>query len=229
MLDNFDQEILWKFIRGDLSTSVFEQWLYTNKNFEQTADNAFYLEAISTDFNHQSELVLLKKNLENFLRQRYPLNCECITLNDVTVIDIGSDQRQRVFHTIVEIEKYGRSRWWLSLDQCNRCEQYWLVAEESMINDIDILKRLEKSVAEIIIQKNEWPPYFQTREELLTLGKENNRSVKFVNRFSFSLVNMAQDLKKERPTISFAEMAALLNIDTDHARDLCKKPWWKFW
>lgn len=227
-LDNSDQQILWEFIRDDLPSAEFEQWLYNNKNLENAVSNEFYLELISTDFNSRSELYLLKKKLEDLLRQKQALDCECIALADNTVIDEGSERWERAFVPLKEIKKYGEPRWWISLYQCSKCSQYWLVAQESSINDIDLLKRIDTSIASNIIQKNEWPEYFKI-EELLIIGKNNNRSVRFLDPFSFSLVKTVQDLKKERPDISFKEIASLLNIDLGHVKALYKKRWWLMW
>lgn len=222
-LENSDRQIFWKFIRGDLSSPKFEQWLYNNSILENSVDNEFYLELISTDFNNKSELYLLKKKLEDFLRQKQTLDCECITLADNAVTDEGSELWEIVFSTLVKIKNYGNPRWWLSLNQCDKCNQYWLIAQESRINDIDLFKRIDASVAGNIIKKNQWPDQFQTFEELLILGKNNNCSVQFLDPFSPSLLWAAEDLKKERPDISFEEIASLLNVDVDHAQNLCKK------
>jgi len=179
VLNNSDQQILWKFIRGDSSSPEFEQWLYSDENVENAVGNEFYLEVISTDFNDKSALSLLKKKLESFLRQTEPLNCECIALADNAVTDEGSEHWEKVFATLIEIKSYGESRCWLSLNQCSKCSQYWLVAQESTVNDIDLFKRIDTSMAHKVIQENKWPEHFQTFEELLILGKNNNRSVRF--------------------------------------------------
>jgi hypothetical protein len=218
-----------EFIRGDLSPSEFKKWLYKSNNFESAVENELYLEAISTDFNDYQKVQILKEKLESFLRRKLSLNCECLILPNMVVIDEGSEHWQHVFETLNEIKRYGESRWWLSLNQCKYCSQYWLVAQESRINDIDLFKRIENSVADNIIHNDIWPKCFETFAKLLAIGKHNNRLARFDDPFAFSLVITIQDLKVENPDISMTEIAYLLNLDDSHVRELCKRQRNIFW
>lgn len=234
-MDNQNQQIMWQFIRGDLPIQEFEKWLYASNDFENAAGKEFYLEVISTNFKANPEVHLLKQKLEAFMRQKLPLDCECVALPDLAVTDMGSEQEERVWETLEEVKRYGESRWWLGLYQCKKCGQYWLVAQEGRQNDIHCFKRLNSAEAEKIIQNNEWPKCFETIEELFAIGKDNSRSVRFIEPLDSSLVYSVEDLLKTRPNISVAEIASLLNIDESLAAQIynkvagSKKPWWKFW
>lgn len=223
-MNKSDQQIIWEFIRGDLHASKFEKWIYDCSSFENLAENEFYLEVISTDFNDKSEIYLLKKKLEEFLRQKYPLSCECITVADFDILDEGDERWRHVRDSIflVIVKNPDQPNWQLLLGKCKQCSQYWLIAEEFSINDIELLKRLDNAVADKIIQKNEWPEHFKTLEELLAIGKLNDRSVRFVDYVARGLIEAVQELKKDRPNITLAEIAFLLNIDEVRAQALCK-------
>ncbi len=221
-MDSAEQLIMWQFVRGGLLISEFEKWLYQNSHFEDIAGNEFYLEVISTDFNNKSEVYLLKNKLDDFLRERWTLSCECVALSDLAIIGEGSEYWEQVFETIVKVKQYGELRWWLLLCQCNKCNQYWLIGRDSRINDVDILKRLESVMAEEIIKKNDWPDCFMTFEELFILSMNNDWSVRFENPYSPELIATIQDLRKKRPSISIAEIAFLLNIEEAYVQILCK-------
>jgi len=214
---------MWKFVRGDLSSSEFEEWLYQSSFFEKEVTDAYYLEVVSTDFMDKGSVYLLQKKLNAFLRKTFPLDCECPSLADNTFIHEGSETWEEVLKTITTIKEYGKSRSWLSLRKCNQCNQYWLYAQEDLIIDADFLNRIDDAGADKIIEKNEWPPRFQTFYELLVLGRQNNCRVDFFDPFSFSLILAVRLLKVERPDISLEEIASLLDMDKDHAQELCKK------
>ncbi len=234
-MDDPNQKIMWQFIRGDLPTPEFEKWLYANSDFETTAGKEFHLEVISTNFKANPDVYVLKKKLEEFMRQKLPMDCECIALPNLAVTDMGSEQENRLWERLEEVKRYGESRWWLASYQCKKCRQYWLVAQESRQNDIHLLKRLDNTEAEKIIQNNEWPKCFETLEELFAIGRDNNRSVRFMEPLDSSLVYSVDDLLKTRPNISTSEIASLLNIKEGLATQIrskvvgSKKLWWKFW
>ncbi len=202
-----------QFIRGDLPTSEFESWLYKNSNFEDVAGEEFYLEVISTNFKNKPALYDLKQKLEEYMRQKLPLSCECMSVPNITLTNMGSPRESQIFSTLEEIKEYAKERWWLHLSQCKNCSQFWLVAQESRQYDIHYFKRLEKADAENIIQNNTWPKCFETLEELFVMGKHSNVFVEFVDPLDSSLIHSVEDLKKARPEISTAEIASLLNID----------------
>lgn len=222
-MDDQNQKIMWQFIRGDLPVQDFEKWLYASSDFENAAEKEFHLEVISTNFKADADIYVLKKKLEEFMRQKLPLSCECIALPNVAVTDMGSEQEEHIWKTLEEIKVYGEDLWWLALYKCKKCNQFWLAAQESRQNDIHCLKRLNSAEAEKIIQNNEWPQSFQTLEELFAIGRDHNRSVSFVESLNSSLVYSIEDLLKTRPNISLSEIASLLNIDESVAAEIYNK------
>lgn len=171
MLNHSKITPLWEFIRGDLSSAEFEQWLYASKDVENVLGNQLYLELIATDFNNASTVYLIKKKLEIFLRKENQLACECLALSNDAALDMGSEKSERILSTLTTVKAYGEPRWWLSLNQCNKCNQYWLMAEESENYDIYFFKRLDSSLASSIIQDNKWPNDFQSYQELIVTDK----------------------------------------------------------
>jgi hypothetical protein len=188
---------IWLFIRGDLSTGKFEKWLYNWTELEDLLGKNFYLEIISTDFKSAEAIYFLKKELEVFLRKNSPLICECLALADLAITDFGSEQEGKIFDAVKPIKFYGNKRWWLSIEQCNKCHQYWLIAQDCRINDINCFKRLKKSEAENIIHDDVWPAYFETLEEIFRIGKNNGKAVwRFVDSMDESLRFSVEDMIK---------------------------------
>jgi hypothetical protein len=211
--DNKDLQLLWQFISEDLSTAEFESWLYDNDNLENILGKDLYLEAIATDFRcSKYQIPSLKEKLKEFLLQKFPLDCECITRRDLDIADLGSAKADWL-HTLEELKRYGESRWWLSLEFCKKCSQHWLVAQEERQNDIYCYKRLTKPEAENIIQQNEWPSYFESLEELILMGNINGSFVIHTDPLNSSLSYTIKELKEARPSITIKEIASLLNIN----------------
>ena len=153
-------------------------------------------------------------------------DCYCVNLHGSAVVDMGSEEHISVFASLTEIKSYGDQRWWLSLHQCSSCSQHWLVAEESQQNDVYCFKRLDEKTSQKIIDDNEWPPYFETLEELLIIGRNNDKSVSFVDPIGdSSLAYSIQELKKARPNITNEEIASLLSIDLGLVVQLEKSQW----
>lgn len=212
-MGNKDLQLLWQFISEDLSTSEFERWLYSNDNLENILGKDFYLEVIATDFRCiKYQIPSLKKKLKEFLLQKFPIDCECITRRNLDIADLGSAEAKWL-HTLEEIKKYGKSRRWLSLDFCKKCSQHWLVAAEERQNDIYCYKRLTKLEAENVIQRNEWPSYFESLEKLILMGNINGSFVIHTDPLNSSLTCTIKELKEARPSITIKEIASLLNIN----------------
>lgn len=219
-----NKQLIWKFIRGDLTTDYFEKWAYENKELEEIVDEEFYLEIVSTNYQSKPQVFELKQKLEVKLRQTNNLTCQCITLADTAIIDMGSEQDERVFATLEEIKSFGEPLWWLVLYNCKNCQQYWLVAQEERQNDIYCFKRLTSDEGTQIIDNNNWPKYFRTYEELLILGRDSGHSVRFADPLNSSpLIDIATDLARNRPGISTGEIESLLNLDPELAVEICKR------
>lgn len=215
-------EKLWKFVRGDLSTSDFESWIYADKNLEDMLGNEDYLELISVDYKSSAKAYETRQKIKQHL-SRFPQKCQCIILADVDLTDMGSEKEEKVFETLDEIKAHGEPYWWLALYKCKTCEQNWLIAQETRQNDVHCFKRISIDEAEKIQTSDTWPGYFKTYEELLLIGKNNGRSVRFVDPMDSSMIYTIADLAKEKPGITVSEIASLLSLDKELAEDMCRK------
>ena len=222
-MTDINKQYMWEFVRGNLSVAQFEKWVYEHNTLEELLGKEFYLELISTNFQLPNDLYEIKQKLEGYLRESYELSCECITLSDLAVTCIGSDLDIQILKSIKQVKLFGELCWWLSLDICQNCHQYWLIAQESKQNDVNLFRRLTKSESDNIIEYNKWPKYFRRFEELLILGKESGASVIFIDPMNSFLSTSIVDLVKDRPDISVSEIALLLNLRLNLAIDLCKK------
>jgi hypothetical protein len=63
----------------------------------------------------------------------------------------------------------GEPIWWLSVDRCSECGQWWLVASEERINDVFLLRRLTDSVGKAAVGQDKWPIEFDRFSTLLRL------------------------------------------------------------
>lgn len=215
-------EKLWKFVRGDLSTQDFENWIYADKNPEELMGSEDYLELVSVNYKSKDTPYEAKIKVQEIL-SRFPRNCQCITLADADLTDMGSEREDGVFQTLDKLKAHGEPYWWLALYQCKACEQNWLVAQETRQNDVHCFKRITKNKAHEIQISNTWPNDFKTYEELLLIGKQHGCSVRFVDPMDSSMIYTIADLAKERPGISVSEIAMLLSVEKELAEDLCKK------
>ena len=105
------------------------------------------------------------------------------------------------------------------LSTCTQCSQNWLVAQDERIYDNYYLRRLSAEASVAIIEHGQWPDEFITYERVLRLGRTLSKPWTWLDPRSPSLVWTAEDLKRERPDISIAEIADLLAIsEADAAR-----------
>ena len=213
---------IWKFIRGDLSVKVFEKWLYSEDQLETMFGKALYFDVISANYSDNESIYQIKQLLSKFAHTSYPQKCHCIELPDVAVVDMGEDS-EKVFQHHVEIKKRGEPYWWLYVNKCRECYQVWLVASEERQNDLYCLRRLDHQSLEDVLNKNQWPSYFDTYETLLHIGRKAGRSVRFVDQLDSSLSLTIADLARERPGILVSELAQLLNLEFELATELSKR------
>lgn len=176
-LDQIMIQRIWEFIRGDLPVDLFERWVYEPGDLEDRIGQQLFLDIVSVDFKSRSEVSLLKKKLEEIMLKNHTLICECITLKNLAVTDMGTEKERKLWKTLREVKSYGEERWWLALYLCDKCQQYWLVAQEPREYDIHCLKRLSSAEAQGIIQNNQWPGYFETLEDLFLIGSVNYPSL----------------------------------------------------
>lgn len=82
-------EIIWKFIRGDLGPTGFEQWACSESALEEQLGESLYLETVSADYASKRAVYEIRKSLEAYAREASNLRCECITLADLADVGMG--------------------------------------------------------------------------------------------------------------------------------------------
>lgn len=210
-LDNATWDTLWKFLRGDTPVGEFERWAYEEPSLETLIGPDVYLRMISTDFRSADQVGQLRTTLTAIARASFPLRCECLTLANTAVVDMG--EHEQVFATLQENQVRGQPYWWLSAYSCRVCGQAWLVAQEERQNDIFCMRRLEIAQVERLQLQNEWPTDFDSYETLLRIGLQAGRAVRFADPVGdSSLASTIADLALERPGIRVSELATLLNL-----------------
>ena len=162
-------ETIWRFVRGDMPTSEFEQWVYLEPELEELLGTQLYLDVISADFSCDRQAYEIAKALKSFVQAVSDLQCQCITLADLTKVDMGDDS-DLVFSTFDECARRGDPYWWLSAYRCNRCEQWWLVAQEERHYDVFILKRLSRTQRDLTVNDDLWPSDFDDCAKLPRVG-----------------------------------------------------------
>ncbi len=167
-------ENIWRFIRGDIRVQDFEQWVYSENSLEKMLGKTLYFEIISVHYSDKDAVYKIKQLLSEYACQESPFRCKCIQMSDVEVVDMG-EESDAVFQYFKEIKRRGEPFWWLSLDHCRECNQWWLVASEQRQNDLYCLRKLNRQTADEILNKNSWPNYFDRYETLLRLGVETVR------------------------------------------------------
>jgi hypothetical protein len=123
----------------------------------------------------------------------------------------------RFFGTVKNVKDFGQSKFWLYMAQCTRCEQNWLVAQEERIFDEYFLARLSQAQSRGILENDIWPERFSSYEGVLRLGGSVVSHCQFIDTVAWSLVWSAEELRKERPDITIAEIADLLGITESRA------------
>lgn len=215
-----EQLIFWQFIRGDLPSKDFEQFVYDNPDLENIVGSDLYLELISTNFKATREVFDLKNKLERFMRENFPLSCECLAYPDEYVLAMGSEEWEHTEESFQDIKKHEPS--WRRLCLCSKCNQYWLMAYDEIAFDVDYLKRLNNFDAENIIINDQWPKYFEKLEELITLARDFGHSFICIGDY-VPLIYCVEELKKERPSITSSEIASLLGATEEQITNILKK------
>ena len=214
--------ILWQFIRGDLSIKTFEAWVYKENNLENFLSKELYLVIIESNYKNMDIVFELKSHLSNYLRNNYPSGCKCLEISDNDVLDMGLKKTDEFFSYLKNIKDRGNGRWWLFLAECTKCNEAWLVAQEERHNDIYCLKRLSENAKNDILNENKWPPDFDKFESLLSIGFEAGKKVRFFDPINSSIEVTIIDIVNEHPGINFNELIRLLNIDTETGKEIIR-------
>jgi hypothetical protein len=215
---------LWRFVRGDTGVAEFEQWIYAHSaELDLRLGEQAAMQVLAADYRSPEVLARVKELLREYAEGASDLDCRCITLPSVAVIDMG-DESERVLASIEQRQLRAEPFWWLWCGECTRCGQWWLVAQEERQNDVFCLRRLNDGEVRALVDSNVWPPDFDSYEALLRLGLEAGKSVSFVDpEQAKSLRWTIADLATARPGIRVSELAELLNLEIDTARVLAKR------
>jgi hypothetical protein len=215
---------LWRFVRGDVDVAAFEQWIYARSDeLESRLGEQAALEVLAADYRSPEAMARVKELLREYAERVSNLECRCVTLPNVAVIDMG-EESEPVLATIEQRWSRGEPFWWLWCGECTRCGQWWLVAQEERQNDVFCLRRLGDSEATALVEHNIWPSDFDSYEALLRLGLNAGKSVRFAEpEEAKSLRWTIADLAKARPGVRVSELAELLNLDIDMAETLAKR------
>jgi hypothetical protein len=215
---------LWRFVRGDGEVAEFERWIYAcSEQLESRLGEREALRVLAADYRSSDAVAGVKRLLREYAERVSTLECRCITLPDVAVVDMF-DEGERVLASIEQRQSRGEPFWWLWCGECTRCGQWWLVGQEERQNDVFCLRRLNRDEVTGLLGSNVWPPDFDSYEALLRLGLDAGKSVRFADpEQAKSLRWTITDLAKARPGIRVSELADLLNLDIDTAQMLARR------
>ena len=91
-------EYIWKFIRGDILVSEFENWIYSNPTLEDIFGKPRYLEIISINYSSEDKVFHLKEKPKAFLISSINPSCICLQLRNIAVVDMGSESEKNFRH-----------------------------------------------------------------------------------------------------------------------------------
>lgn len=217
--NNAYTEALWRFVRGDTPPRVFEQWVCTTPNIEGELGARLYMQATSAAYDHPDEVDAVRKEIESFLVTCCPAACACLEMRDLQVVPMGHHERR--FRTIEVAKRHGDPLWWLEVNRCTACGQWWLLGAEERQNDVYCLRRMSGDEAERVMAGGRWPTDFHKYETLIRLGIEAGVVVRFLN--PMEQRHTLADLARERPGIRVSELARLLALDVDVAATVARE------
>ena len=206
---------VWRFVRGDMNPQDFKRWACSS-HLEERFGAGLFLDLISADYGDRRVVQDLRQRLSSWAQGIQALRCQCITLPDLAVVDMAEDEFA-VFDTLQEKVRRGDPFWWLSAYCCSTCGEWWLVAQEELQNDLYCMRRLREGEVSCIKADRDWPGDFDKYEDLLRIGLEAGRSVRFADPMDPSLRRTIRDLATAKPGIRVSELAQLLNLDLETA------------
>lgn len=207
---------IWRFVRGDTPSAQFEQWVYANPQLAESLPEDIYMDRLSTDYRATRQQAELRKRRSRYMLDTQVLPCECQKLPTLVVLDMFDAP---AVLTLRLTHKRGGARWWLGAMRCKMCNQDWLFARESRINDVYILRRMSPDENESVAN-HRWPPDFDLHSTLLEIGREAGHSARFLDTFSPDLVFSTEDLMKEDDQLRPERLADLLQVSPSHANHL---------
>jgi hypothetical protein len=187
---------LWTLLRGDLEARDFERWACESQSLEEVLGPALYMDVISADYRDPVAIGAVRDQLERYLRALPDHACECVTVADAGVVDMGA--HEALFASLEEVATRGDPFWWLWAAQCRQCGQGWLVGSEERQNDVYCMRRLSPTALAAAV-RGQWPPDFDRYESLLEIGRRAGRSVRFIEPLARSSLRATMaDLARDR-------------------------------
>lgn len=212
-------ERLWRFVRGDTPAAEFEQWICTTPELEAELGPSLYMKAISASYRNPGEVDAVRAEIESFLVTCRPSACACLEMRNLDVVAMGRHERK--LRTLVEMKRHGMPLWWLSLERCSACRQWWLEAAEERQNDVYCLRRVSDEDAERVMAGGAWPTDFHKYETLIRLGIDAGIVFRFIHPMDTRWT--IADLARERPGIRVSELAKLVALDVEVAAAVARE------
>lgn len=150
------QEIIWRFLRGDLPTDEFEQWAYNTERLQSLMSSDLYLELLEINYQDKEQVHELAKHLGAWIDRYYPRSCDCPTWKDSQTLSLGFDRPVEAFLSRFQvlIERTP----WIDLVRCKHCGQPWYLAIDTVDDDYYMQRLTESDVQ--AIERNQWPTTF---------------------------------------------------------------------
>lgn len=139
------------------------------------------------------------------------------------VIYQEGEEWEKLYARLNTVNRYlSHCQKWVVYFSVSNMRTNWLVASDNWVNNRNVLHRLDTMLIDKILTHNEWPTLLQSYNKLLSIGKIKMGGPKFYAPYDAYALQMAvQQLKREQPDITYAEMAYLFNIKTSQVRFLC--------
>jgi len=159
-------------------------------------------------------------------------NCQCRKLSDLFVIPLYNCSH--IYKDLETTKERGGDYWWLNVRVCKKCGQFWLAAQEERYNDLFIIKKLNSKQYNRIINQDIWPQTFDKYETLIHIGRnhgyimefynaDENNEISYDEEINSTLIDIVEDLVKQRPEISDVEISDLLDIPLIIAQQILAK------
>lgn len=169
-MDKSARDLIRQFIHGRLPTGTFEDWLYASSEAESGFGPELYLKLISADYRSHEEVLETRRLLRAFATETFRPDCACQLSDDRIAVDMRSADDTARLPTLERVRTFGSERPWLELHRCRVCGQFWLLAAEYQMNDVNYYQRIADTAAARLVEANEWPPIFQTYADVLACG-----------------------------------------------------------
>lgn len=153
------QSVVLQFLRGDMPTLEFEQWVYSETQLEEVLDPEFYLYFISVNYRDPDAVLKLRGELNAWLLPTQACKClewtnECLDSDCRIVQKHVCFEHESLLRMSTIKERIGTN---ISLVGCDECGQRWLLASDEE-HDF-YLHLLDKGVSEGI-DRDIWPDVF---------------------------------------------------------------------